>query len=651
MNRNYESIKSSIISCYENIPTRTHNPNIVEYAEKTIIPTGPYRGLKFSHKRAPYLTEVMDCLSPDSPYREVAIMFPAQSGKTFTANTTAMYYIEAVPSEIIYATSDQTAAVKWLEREIEPRALQSGIEFKVEVDTTSSRRTGNTSYSKTFPGGNIDIASALSPAQLASSTKRVIFGDEVDRWKIKLGEQGSVINQLRARGQAWKDLAKILWFSTPTTEDASVILQLYLQGDQRLYYVPCPFCGSFQLLDFFEGRGYGLKYEYKNGRIYKKSIELICENKNCGRGIKEYSKPKMLRNGQWKKSAIAEYDYFASFHLNGLYSFQLSWFDMVVSHDESKKGPIKKQDHDTLKMGRAHKETGTRPKATKIIENRGTYKPGKVPDGVLYLVAGLDVQEGSETNELNPARIEMEVLGIGAGYRTWSIEYNVFKGDVDDPYSGAWEKLNEYAIENELTYFRNDGFGFPISLIFIDSGSGKTSDIVYRFCNRWQNTFPIKGQSTIKTKKNEKGDEVIQGNTRRFRASNLDEDITLYLINTNYYKNQIYHNLKIGRQDIEPQRPGFCDFPADYDEKYFNGLTAEERRRDGSFHNPTGRRNEPLDCRVYGLCAGDVYLESEVLNYRAWAKKNGASPDQLLRITKKTVLEEMQRQTVRRKIV
>ena len=96
------------------IPVRTHNPDIVEYASRTVIATGVYRGLQFSHDRAPYLKRPMWCLSPESPYTEIAMMFPAQSGKTFTANTAAMYHIEAVPSEILYATSDETMAMKWL---------------------------------------------------------------------------------------------------------------------------------------------------------------------------------------------------------------------------------------------------------------------------------------------------------------------------------------------------------------------------------------------------------------------------------------------------------------------------------------------------------------------------------------------------------
>lgn len=650
MNPKYDQARNFLGDLFETLPTRLKNPSIVEYAEKTIIPSGKYRGLDFKHHRAPFLKEPLALLSPDSAYRIIVAMFPAQTGKSTLAELATMYYVTQVPSEIMYVSSNETAAIKWLERRIVPRASAAGVVFKTEVETRTSRKTGDTTYSKTFHGGNIDIASALSPAQLASETKRIVLADETDRWRVQLGDEGSVWDMIVARTQAWGSQSKILAISTPTIEDTSLIFSLFQQGDQRFFYVPCLHCGTMQLMDFSHGRSFGLHWEHKGGKILKKSIVLVCESGTCGREIRESSKDNMLNGGEWRKSAIAQYDFIASFNINGLYSPLLDWHDMAISYEESLTGPMKKQAHDNLKMGRAHRETGTRPKVDKIIENRGKYKSGQVQDGVLYLTVGIDVQEGSETDENNPARLEMEVLGIGAGYRTYSVEYNVFKGGVTDPYDGAWEKLNQYATGNELTYYRNDGFGFPVALVFIDSGSGKMSDIIYRFCQRWQNTFPIKGQSVIKRTKKEKGDDVLSGNFQRYRASKLTEDTMIYLINTNYYKNQIYHNLKIERQELDPQRPGFCDFPADYSEWYFEMLTAEERRRDGSFHNPTGRRNESLDCRVYALCAADVFLDSELLNYRSWAKTNGAKPADIQKITIKTVLETMTRQTVRRRI-
>jgi phage terminase large subunit GpA-like protein len=116
---------------------------------------------------------------------------------------------------------------------------------------------------------------------------------------------------------------------------------------------------------------------------------------------------------------------------------------------------------------------------------------------------------------------------------------------------------------------------------------------------------------------------------------------TLIEIATNYYKNHLYNSLKVARKPLEPQKPGFCDFPIDYGDKYFEMLTAEEKRANGSFHCPSGRRNEALDCRVMSLCAADFYLEAKTLAFRAAAKKQGISEIDISKITHRFVLEKI----------
>jgi phage terminase large subunit GpA-like protein len=116
----------------------------------------------------------------------------------------------------------------------------------------------------------------------------------------------------------------------------------------------------------------------------------------------------------------------------------------------------------------------------------------------------------------------------------------------------------------------------------------------------------------------------------------------LYEVSTNYYKTAVYRNLKVTRKEIGPQRPGFCDFPLDYGEKYFKMLSAEEKRRDGSFYCPSGRRNEALDCRVLALCAADVYLDAKVADVKAKAKEQGASMQDIQLITTRMVIDRME---------
>ncbi len=91
---------------------------------------------------------------------------------------------------------------------------------------------------------------------------------------------------------------------------------------------------------------------------------------------------------------------------------------------------------------------------------------------------------------------------------------------------------------------------------------------------------------------------------RRFSKANKLR-VKLFTIGTDTAKQMIYSRLKIHQPGA-----GYCHFPADYPEEYFQQLTSE--RIQTKFINghpvriwvmPKGKRNEALDCRVYGLAA------------------------------------------------
>jgi phage terminase large subunit GpA-like protein len=292
-------------------------------------------------------------------------------------------------------------------------------------------------------------------------------------------------------------------------------------------------------------------------------------------------------------------------------------------------------------MGKPFKDEGSRPKLERVIELRGGYKSGTVPKDVLYLTMAVDVQRGSEKDEKNPPRLELEVLGHGMGYRTWSILYKSILGETDDPFSGAWEELDKWIEETDiLTFTRIDGERLKVKIVGIDSGD--QSDTVYRFCEKWINTYPIKGFSNIKAdpKKKEKGD--LSGNIRRYKAVKFDySDNYILQVNTNHYKRWLYSSLNIPRQPAEPQKPGFCSFPRDYPDEYFDMLTGEERRIDNSFHQIRSRV-EALDVRVYNLAIAGFFLDSQVTGWRTFYQNEGASPLKVQSIDSKWVLERLQ---------
>ena len=589
----------------------------------------------------------MDCLSPWNPTQHIDVMSAAQMVKTALMENTIGFYIKH-PAPILFMSGTDALLKKWATKRLEPLIDSLGLRknFIAPVENEKSRRTGDTTFQKLFNGGFLEMASAQSPSSMRLDSIRILCIDEPDSAPALLSTgEGYFDDVAEARTSGWGNRRKILCCSTPTEYQKSIIYRRFMLGDQCEYLVPCPLCGKSQILERGDPKGsHGLRAETTAGDI--DYIYYICDH--CHEAIFEHQKNDMVRGGKWDPRAKPE-RLRRSFHLNSLLSpiGMYGWIDYWTDYIKSQRTPDGPRSFINLRDGLPFVDAGSRPKLEKVMENRGKYRAGTVQEGVLYLTMGVDVQAGSKKDPENPARLELEILGIGAGYRTWSINYMRIEGATDDPYSGAWEDLHQWAIKSELMFTRKiDGFKFPISLVLIDSGND--TDIVYRFSQRWQNTFPSKGMRSIHRQKKEEPDYLTDSSFKRYRMAKMSQDIYLYEISTVYYKNHIYNSLKIPRLPVDPQKPGFCDFPVDYDEHYFDMLTAEEKMSDGSFDSK-GRRNEALDCRVYALCAADVFLDSEMLNYRAYAKENGANKTQVMKITHRTVIEEMMRQTQVRK--
>ena len=624
---------------------------ISNYVEgRRIMPSNTPIPGPWENWRSQYGVEIMDCLSPWNPTQHVDVMSAAQVIKTSIMENTIGYYIGASPAPILFMSGTDALLMKWATKRLEPLIDSLGLRDKLSAPNESerSRTTGDKSMQKLFSGGFLEMASAQSPSSMRADSVRILLLDEVDAAPVMLSTgEGYWDEVAEARTSAWGNRRKILACSTPTEYQNSTIYRRFLMGDQCEYFMPCPLCGKFQMLERGSEKGsHGLRVEMKNGQI--DFVYYLCDY--CHDAIFEHQKAFMVRGGKWEPKTTPE-RLRRSFHLNSLIApvGMYSWVDYWDDYRKAQRMPDGMRSFINLRDGAVYIDAGSRPKPEKILENRGKYNAGEVPEGVLYLTAFIDVQRGSVSDPANPARLEIEIMGIGAAYKTWSILYKRIEGTVKDPYSGAWEALHQFALDTELKFTRrSDGFEFPVSLIFIDSGDGESTDVVYRFCQRWQNTYPSKGYRSIKRRKTEKSDELTESSFKRYRAVKMSEDTVLYELSTVYYKNQIYNNLSIDRLPQDPQKPGFCDFPIDYGENYFDMLTAEEKMSDGSYDSK-GRRNEALDCRVGCLAAADVYLDSLVLDFKAYAKANGASHADLQKINHRMVIDDMVEQTRARK--
>jgi phage terminase large subunit GpA-like protein len=659
-----ESEKEDIIKILQSAPVKRPNEDIAAYIEgRRVLPLSTPIPGAWRNSVTPYGIEIMNSLSPNSGIQVVTVRKCRKCGLTTLMENVMAYYMLENPSVILYATASEDLARDWGDNKIIPVIESLGGLDRITANTTNtkSRRSGNTSNKKEYIGGLCYIMSSQSKRARRQLDVRCLFIDEIDAVEaITATGEGKWTEVLFGHTMSWGSKRKIALFGSPTEEETSLTNEYHLQGDCRRFMVPCPYCGELiELnLDLESGSPYGLKADTVAGEI--KTAYYICER--CGEAIFNEHKismysdnprsikhpEKQIEKYQWQPTKKPADPTWRSYQLNALYSpiGMLTFTDVAKARKKAEEGDdVDMRSYVNIYVGKAYKSKSIRPKLNKVLEHRGVYTRGKVPDGVLFLTMACDVQRGSENNPDNPPRIELEIMGTGAGYKTWSIEYRVFSGSLDDPYDGAWEDLFQYMKEINGTFYNKNGFAFQVKMIGIDSGDAAEgrSEKVYRFCERWTPfAYPIKGFSQLMARRHEKADIPGAASFKKYRMAKIGSGGEQVLeVSTAYYKDVLFGRMNINATADNPHPNGYCDFPADYPDDYFVQLTNSEKLSSGGFKDVGV--HEALDCRVYNLCLSDAWLEAEVRRMRDEALKKGADSTWVqMSINSRTVLEQLQ---------
>lgn len=574
---------------------------ISEFAEqKRILPKGtPFPG-PWDNTRTPYLIEPMDNLGDISDVEYEIWLKGHQLGFTSAVENAILYIIEKSPAPILYTTASDQLGKEWSETRFDQMIEQAGIQNLIFSQTVkkNSKKTGDKTLLKEFPGGKIKITGYGSPASLRSSSFRYFFGDEIDEAKADLKKQGDAIGLAKARTSAYKSKRKICIFSTPTEKDLSKIYAAYLLGDQRKFKVPCPYCGTMQFLEFDN-----LKYEIDAaGSLIHESVKYKCAG--CGDFFYNHHKSVMYKSGKcyWEPTAKAKIHNYVSRQMSCLYSppGMITWTDVVQEYLSALNSgdPAKMKAFVTLYLGMPYEETGERPEYHRVITHRSNYKSRSVPDGVLFITLGADVQGD---------RIELEVCGHGRQFKTWSIEYVVIDGNTESVTAGAWPKFREKFLEGYFVYKNAAGKRFAPQMAFIDSHYREPT--VVSFCETVTGLYPIIGQNKF------------SDHHQKFKInSKAGSNIQSFVLAVDYVKDIIYASLKTERDQATGKTPvGYSEFPFDYPDSYFEMLNSEYKRaiKKGSvteyeYYCPSGKRNEALDAMVYNISARQVLFYTTI---------------------------------------
>ncbi|MGH8351196.1 MAG: phage terminase large subunit family protein, partial [Pseudomonas sp.] len=550
--------------------------------------------------RTPYAREPMRCLSPAHPCKRVVTMVASQLMKTQIALNWIGGLVHMAPSNILTLLPSLGLAKRVSSRI--GKTIKATPVLRERVAANRSRDARNTMDTKEFEGGSLYITTAGSAANLSELSARYIYGDEVDRWVVDVGEEGDPIELAETRGSTFGRNAKFYFSSSPTIRGASRIADLFETSDQRFYYVPCPTCGHMQVLEW-ERLHYSADYQL---------VHYQCAGPDCDVLIEEHHKGEMLARGEWRAHAQGDGET-VGFNLNALYSPPgwTGWGALAKQFEKAKlamsRGDLEPmQVFYNTRLAKVWDSAQEQTKADVLMARARLelYGVGSMPFGVLMLTAAVDVQAN---------RLELLVVGWGPGMERWIIDYQVIWGDPSD--ARTWTALDE---KLKVHYPHPCGAELTIRATGIDSG-GHHTDEVYQFCRlrRWRNVFAIKGSSKpgrpVIAQRPSMMDVTWKGTTER-------KGVALWSVGTDTAKDWIYN-----RYPVE-DGPGALHFANDLPDDFFAQCVAERKvtRYVKGFKKiewvkGKAERNEALDLMVYNL-AMVHYLGLNRYKEHDWAR-------------------------------
>jgi phage terminase large subunit GpA-like protein len=530
---------------------------------------------------APYEREIMDAIS-DASVPRVVVQKAAQLGITDAAIlNTVGFHITEDPCPILVVQPTIEMAEAFSTDRLAPMLRDTPV-LRGKVADPKARDSQNTLRRKAFPGGYVAIGGANSAASLSGRPVRVVLLDDVDRYPPSAGTEGNPLQLSIARASAFWN-RKIVIISSPGLAGVSHVEREMALTTCEFWYLPCPACNVAQILEW--------------DRIDFDTLTHRCLS--CAQRFEKYEW--LAGEGEWRAhrpvNERGQKVMARGFYISGLVN---PWVEWDILRDEFVRACAANAEGDVellkafrnTRLGLLHQDEGSKVKID-LYERREVFEH-EVPDGVLVITAGVDVQEQS---------LHADVIGWGKGRENWHLDYITIPGDPRT--IEAWDALDEAVFDR--VFLTSDGKLMRVRRMCVDSNYA--SDYVYAYTKpRQPRCIAIRGMGGL-------GKAPIAALT--LSKSNR---CLIASLGVDTLKEEIMNRLNVTKVG-----PGYCHFPrADvwdeqlktfepargYDVSYFEGLRAEQRvmKSKHGFKTYTwvkrlSQRNESWDDFVYALAA------------------------------------------------
>lgn len=638
-----------------------------DWTEKNRVMTkdvSSYPG-QFSYDRTPYLREIVDQLSPDSPAHTIACMKGAQVGfSTGVIEAGIGWIISQNPGNILFLTGHSELAEEAMSGKIDQMIDSCGLRplIRPNVLRKKNSRTGDTNKSKEFPGGSLVSGSAGNHKLLRQRSVRYGFIDDYEAAKQSTKESGTTREMIEQRFAAYALKKKLYYISTPEVKSSSNINEVFLMGDQRKYFVPCPCCGDFISLEWSipleDGNTAGITWETDdNNELIASSVGYRCQS--CLGFFTDRHKMEMLSLGEWRPTAKPSQPGFLSYHLSSLYApvgmddwekYVRQYLDAAPPGGEVRQK--KMQTFTNLVLGLPWEEQNSKTSAKEIQNNLRNYPIDTIPENVsikdgngkiVVLTLSCDLN-----GKVDDARLDYEVCAWSESGSSYSVTQgsigtfvpreNTIKYKQDrEPWSyqlgterSVWKELNKII---ERIWVADSGRTMKIAITGVDTSFTFNG-------HAYEGVDSLKG-IVVKLK----GKDVnifskIGKDTPSFHVGK--ERPNLFLVEVNHLKDTLADRMKMqwdpGNDSQQPA--GFMNFPEPSQGKYsfknyFAHFEAEQRiaksDADGNYigmrweKKTSTSQNHFFDVHVYAMALKDilVYLTCKHANIKPlmdWAQ-------------------------------
>ncbi|EHY6436794.1 phage terminase large subunit family protein [Escherichia coli] len=594
------------------------------------VPMGAGNSVPWDPLVAPYVIEPMNCLA-SREYDAVIFVGPARTGKTIgLIDGWVIYNVICDPADMLIIQMTEEKA-----REHSKKRLARTFRVSPEVvSRLSPNKNDNNVYDRTFLAGNYLKIGWPSVNIMSSSDYKCVALTDYDRFPEDIDGEGDAFSLASKRTTTFmssgmtlvesspgRDVKDVKWRRTSPHEapPTTGILSLYNRGDRRRWYWPCPHCGEYfqpcgdVVAGFRDIADPVLASEAAYIQCPSCSGRIMPEQKRelNGRGVwlrdgesinadgSRYGDPRRSRIASfWMEGPAAAYQTLSQL----VYKLLAAEQEYETTGSEETLKTVINTDWGLPYLPRASMEQ----RKSELLEQRAEPVPSRrVPDGVNFLVATVDVQAGRHR------RFVVQVTGYGSRGERWIIDrYNItqsLRGDSDgesqriDPasYPEDWDVLLTDVFHKSWPLASDPSQQMRLMAMAVDSGGEDgVTDNAYKFWRRCRRDglgkriYLFKGDSIRRAKLITRTFPDNTGRTgRRAQAAG---DVPLWLLQTDALKDRV--NNALWR---DSPGPGYVHFPDWLGSWFYDELTYEERSSDGKWSKPGRGANEAFDLMVY----------------------------------------------------